>query len=453
MSPKKSTNGLRFSRRALGLGGVLAASTLAGCSNDSSGGGALGSGESLTVITSQAPWNPAYESVVEEFQKATGVQVDLRPFPNDDVKTQVLNDIRSGNQTFDVIQINEPDVAQFNDEGWFTPFTDIDESYKLDAGTFNYANISYWDHDTGTFAEGGELTVAPLMGNMQLLVYRLDIYEELGLEVPTSWDEVIANAKRAQESGLARYGFVNRLQAIPGASSITYDFLPFFFSQGAQWFADEGTDWTPTIDSDAGVRAATLFYEAAKYGPADTRALGQAEAIAVMQAGDSAQLQVVAAAADSFQNEANSNVVGKVGYAPLPVDPGGNPAVATGLWNLGIPAGLDDARARLALQFIDWVSSPDGMKVFAENGGVPTNEKVYTDPGLSDVQAEYLGALLTSAPNAQAQLRYIFAPAMLELTEKALANIAAGEVTPEEGMGQLQDQVVALTEDLDLPKG
>ena len=451
MSHQSTMRSTRMSRRTLGIGGVLAASALAGCGNGNAGGGALGGGESLTVITSQAPWNPAYEKAVEAFQEATGIQVDLRPFPNDDVKTQILNDIQSGNQTFDVIQINEPDVAQFNDSGWLMPFTDIDDSYELDSGSFDYANVPYWDQEAGTFADGGVLTVAPLMGNLQLLVYRLDVYEELGLDVPTTWEDVIENARTAQESEITRYGFVNRLQGTPGASSITYDFMPFFLSQGATWFADEGTDWTPTINSDAGIRAATLFHEIAQYGPADTRALGQAEAIAVMQAGDSAHLQVVAAAAADFQNEANSNGVGNVGYAPLPVDGEGNPAAATGLWTLGIPAGLDAERASTALQFIDWISSAEGMKTFAVNGGVPTHEDAYTDPELSDVQSEYLGAVLDSAPEARAQLRYIFGPAMLDVTETVLADIAAGSVSPEEGMTQLQEQVVAIVEENDLP--
>lgn len=446
-------HGWRTTRRigtmAAGMAGVIA---LAGCTGGG-GGGALGTGESITVITSQAPWNPAYEAVVEAYEEASGVTVDLRAFPNDDVKTQMLNDIQGGNQTYDVYQINEPDLAQFNVNGWLEVFTDIDSGYELDSEIFTYDNIPYWNDEAKTFEEGGALTAVPLMGNLQLIIYREDVYEDLGLEVPTSWEEVIENGRAVQDAGALPYGFVNRLQGTPGASAISYDFLPFFYSQGASWFVDEGADWTPNVDTPEAIRAAELFREAATLGPADTKALGQAQAIAVMQAGDSAQLQVVAAAANSMQDEANSNVVGQVGYAPLPVRPDGGPAAASGLWTLAIPSGLDEERSSAALDFIDWVTSADGMRVFVENGGIPTRSDVYDAPDLSDAQQDYLEAVAASAESTSGQFRYEFAGEFLGVTETILADIAAGDVSPADGMARMQEQLTALIEDVGYPMG
>jgi multiple sugar transport system substrate-binding protein len=424
---------------------------LAGCSGG--GGGALGTGESITIITSQAPWNPAYDAVVEAFEQETGVKVDVRSFPNDDVKSQMLNDIQSGNQTYDVYQINEPDLAQFNVNGWLQPFTEIESGYQLDEETYTYDNIPYWNEESKTFDEDGVLTAVPLLGNLQLIVYREDVYEELGLEVPTTWEEVIENGKAVQAgSDATPFGFVNRLQGTPGASSISYDFMPFFNSQGASWFVDQGVNWTPSVNTPEGIRAAELFREAATLGPPDTKALGQAQAIAVMQAGDSAQLQVVAAAANSMQDEANSNVVGKVGYAPLPEGPNG-PAAASGLWTLAVPAGLDEERSSAALEFIDWVTSTQGMTVFAENGGIPTRSDAYESEKLTDVQQDYLDAVADSADSTTGQFRFEFAGEFLAVTETILADIAAGDIAPAEGMAKMQEQLTAVVEDSGYPMG
>src|SRR5690606_20665565 len=119
----------RGHRRALLATAAAGALLLVGGCGGGSGEGALGSGDSVTIITSQAPWNPAYEAVIAAYEEATGVDVDVRSFPNDEVKTQLLNDVQSGNYAYDVYQINEPDVAHFNVNGWLETFTDIDPDY------------------------------------------------------------------------------------------------------------------------------------------------------------------------------------------------------------------------------------------------------------------------------------------------------------------------------------
>ena len=431
---------------AIAVAGVTALA-LTGCTEG--GSGALGSGETVTIITSQAPWNPAYDAVVDAYEEATGVTVDVRAFPNDEVKTQMLNDAQTGNHAFDVYQVNEVDMAAFNAGGLLMPLTDIDPGFALDAEVFTYDGLPYWDSAAGIFSEEtGELTSIPLMGNLQILVYRSDIFEELGLSEPSSWEDAIANGQAAIDAGLARYGSVVRTQGVPGAAGVTYDFMGFFLGEGAELFANPGTDWTPTIDSPEGIRAATLFRQIAAQGPADPKTVGQAEAIAAMQAGDAAQLDVVAAAAAAMNDEANSNVVGKVAFAPLP-----QATSATGTWNLGIPADLPEDRQGPALDFVRWVTSEEGMEVFAENGGIPTRSDAYDAPGISADAQEYLDAVAASAPTARGVFRFAFIGEFLNVSEPIIGSIAAGDVSPEEGMRQLQEAVTKVVADAGYPMG
>src|SRR5690606_1081883 len=111
---------------ALGAGLALVAG-LAACAEGDDPLGTAPAGDesvSLTITGAQAPWSPAYEVVVDAYEEETGVSVDLRPFPNDEVKTQQLNDAQSGNNIFDVYLVNEVDVAQFNADGLLLPLTD-----------------------------------------------------------------------------------------------------------------------------------------------------------------------------------------------------------------------------------------------------------------------------------------------------------------------------------------
>lgn len=426
---------------------VAIGSTLVACSGGGGNTGGLNSGESITVITSQAPWNPAYEAVVEAYEKATGVDVDLRSFPNDEVKTQMLNDAQTGNHAFDVYQINEVDTAQFNAAGLLTPFTDIDSEFALDPEQFTYEGLPYWDAENKVFSEEtGQVTTVPLLGNLQLFVYRTDIYEELDLEVPTTWDQVIANGDAAMDAELARYGFVMRTQGVPGTPGVTYDFMGILLGEGGEIFREPGVDWTPTLDSEAGIRAATILRELALLGPADPKAVGQAEAIAAMQAGDSAQLDVVAAAANSMNDETKSNIIGNVGFAVLPGE-----SSATGTWNLGIPADLPEDRQGPALDFIRWVTSEQGMEVFAEAGGIPTRSDAFDADGISETSQAYLDRVKESADSARGVFRFEFIGPFLNTTEPIIAAIAAGDVSPEEGMTRLQEEITQVVEDAGYP--
>jgi multiple sugar transport system substrate-binding protein len=44
-----------------------------------------------------------------------------------------------------------------------------------------------------------------MMVNTQHLMYRQDIFEDLGIEVPTTYDEVLIAAEAIQEAGVVDY--------------------------------------------------------------------------------------------------------------------------------------------------------------------------------------------------------------------------------------------------------
>lgn len=455
----------RVAARAVSLVGALAVGALALSACASGGGSIKPTGEAsddaapvtLVVPTSQAPWNPAYAKLVDEYEKETGNTVDLRPFPNPDVKTQEVNDVQSQQHTFDVYQINEGDLVQFNQNEWIQPLTDIDPDYAPDKETFSYSNIARWDADNDIFSSDGALTSAPLLGNVDIFMYRTDIYKELGLKVPTTWDQVISNGKKIQASGLATYGGAFRTQGVAGTYGMTYEFQALLNGAGGSWFTKPGTDYTPRADNKSAVKAAQWLRDLAMLGPSATTTMGQAQVIAAMQSGDAAQTYAVAAAAPQLEDPSNSAVAGKIGYAPLPTSPDGTSSSATGLWVLGVPAGLPDDRAKAALSYIKWMTSAKAMKMFAEFGGIPTRSDAYDEvSGLSDAASATLAAVAETAanlPENPTSLRYSFSTDMLNLTEPGLQEIAAGNVSAADGMGKLQDDLSALVKKLKLPQG
>jgi multiple sugar transport system substrate-binding protein len=443
------------------IAGVLA---LAACSG---GGGALatntpsaGGGSSkhftLVVPTSQAPWNPAYAKVIQEYQNETGNTIDLRPFPNPNVKTQEVNDVQGGTHTFDVYQINEGgDLTQFNENKWIQPFSKIDKSYKADKQIFSYSNIARWDAAKQVYDAQGVTTSAPLLGNVQVFIYRKDIYQKLGLKVPTTFQQMVDNGKKIEQAGAAKYGGAYRTQGIAGTAAASYDFQALMNASGASWFKKPGTDWTPTADSAAAVKAATLYRDLALTGPDATTTMGQAQVIAAIQSGNAAQGYAVAAAVGPLEDPNNSAVAGKLGYAVLP-KAGQYASSATGLWALAIPAGLPKDRAENALSFIKWVTSQKAQTLFAQYGGVPIRSDAYNPPAITPGIKAALTAVSTTAnelPATPTSLRYPIGTDMLNVLEPVLTDIASGAVTPEAGMQKIQSQLEAIVKKANLPTG
>lgn len=435
---------------------LSAALAITGCtSGGSHGGGSLNANENTLIVpTSQAPWNPAYSKLIQEYEKETGNKVELRPFPSPDVKTQESNDIQSQRHTFDVFQINGSDLGRFNQSGWIQPLTKVDPSYQEDSHIYRFGNLDHWDAKTSAFSSHGKLTDVPFSGNIDIFVYRKDIYAKLGLKVPTTWPQVLANAEKIARAKAAKYPIVFRTQGTPGASANTFDFQALLGAAGGSLFKNPGTDWKPTLDSAAGVQAATWMRELAKFGPKAVSTMGQAQVIAELQNGDAAQSFLISGAATDLENPANSSEAGKFGYAPLPLAPDGSAAPGTGIWFFGIPAGLPKARAKAALSYITWMTSKKAQTLFAQNGGIPIRDD-YSAAGISPALKQALKANdETSAKEAGAStsIWYPFATDMLNITEPGLENIAGGRVSPKEGMTTMQSKLEALITKLGLPQ-
>lgn len=431
---------------------------LTACS--SGAGGPLGEGDDdaggttarLVVPVNESPWLDAYRGLVAEYTEQTGVEIELRVFPYDELRTQILNDVQTGAQTYDVFQIDEPNLHEFFANEWIQPLDAVDPGFEIDPAINGYADFSYWNPETRTSDPDGDPMVLPLNGNVHLFIYRKDLYEELGLEVPTTWEDALANGRAAQDADAVPYGHVVRAQAtLGGGAQVTYDFLPLLYAYDGNWFTNEGTDWTPAVDSPEVIAAATMMRDLVALGPDATTTIGQAQVIGAMQAGEALQVHVVAAAAPQMESESDSNIAGDVGYAPVPMGPGGTRGVASGVWGLGIPAGISEERSQAALDYITWVLSKEAQVRFTEMGGIPTRGDVLEDADLTEVQREYLSAVQDSLTDVGKHVRYEFSATMLPQTEQRLANILAGSETPEAGMRTLQEQLLDIVTNAGYP--
>jgi multiple sugar transport system substrate-binding protein len=279
---------------------------------------------------------------------------------------------------------------------------------------------------------------------VNLFIYRTDLYQQLGLKVPRTFEEAYQNGQAAQKSGKAKYGYVARAQATTGGQSITYDFMPLLYAYGGGWF---NASWAPMINNSGSVAAMTMFKKLLSLGPAQPQTVGQADVIAAMQSGNTLQIHTVAAAASSILDPSKSNVADKVAFSVMPAGSTGRPAPTAGVWSMTIPQGIGAARARTAYDFITWVLSEPAQLAFAKAGGIPTRRDTYRASDLPPASKPYMAAIEASLPYIQPSIRYPFAMDMLPVAERTLTAIASGTTPVKAGLDELAASMRTIAKD------
>ena len=198
----------------------------------------------------------------------------------------------------------------------------------------------------------GQTMAVAMMVNAQSLMYRSDIFEDLGLEVPQTYDEVLEAARAIQEAGVVDYPLGATMKA---GWDLAQDFNNMFVGYGGTWVND---DSTPNVDSEAGVKAletmkALTEFMDPEYLVADSTYVQQQ-----LQQGRVAMANFWASRAGAMDDEVESQVAGLIETAPAPRAMEGGPP-ATTLWWDGIVIAQNisdeeaDAAFRVAMEGMD----------------------------------------------------------------------------------------------------
>lgn len=110
-----------------------------------------------------------------------------------------------------------------------------------------------------TFEQGavdGKHYLAPVYGSGNLLVYRTDLWEDVGLDPgspPTTWEELLDVARKLTVRDAS--GQIKRTGLLIGSSgtAIQQPFSSLFWQAGGSWFSADGTE--VTFDGPAAVKA------------------------------------------------------------------------------------------------------------------------------------------------------------------------------------------------------
>ena len=348
----------RRSLVAIGAGGLALSLALVGCSagdSDSAEGGAT----SLTFLVDNGEATVATaEALAEAFTAENPditIEVETRPQGADGdnvVKTRLatgeMDDIFQYNSG-SLMQALSPDETLVNlgDEAYVDKF---DENFIESVST-----------------ENGVYGVPMGQSMAGAVLYNKDIYEELGLEIPTTWDEFIANSEAIKEAGVAApivqtYGdtWTSQLFVLGDFNNV--------LAENPDWAEEYTNNEAKYVDQPAlaGFEHLQEAFEKGLLNEDFPTAL-YADGVSMVATGAGAQYPMLTFAAGQLMTT-NPEAADVVGTFPLP----GPDAETNGLtvWmptnTVYIPKSTEGDKLEASKKFLEFLTTPESCDIQSE---------------------------------------------------------------------------------------
>lgn len=345
--------------------------------------------ETITIATVNNGDMIRMQKLTDDFTaKNPGIELEWVTLEENVLRQRVTQDIATNGGQFDVMTIGTYEVPIWAGQDWLVPLNDMPEGYDAD---------DILPAIAGGLTTDGTLYAAPFYGESSMVMYRKDLMEAAGMEMPEAptWDEIRAAAEAMTDEDAGIYGICLRGKAGWGENMAFLTAMSN--SYGARWFDEE---WNAQFDSPEWEATLTDYLELMNnYGPPGASSNGFNENLALFQQGKCGMWIDATVAASFVTNPADSTVADQVGFALAPDKGLGKRGNWLWAWNLAIPAGSEKVDAAKA--FVAWATSKEYTALVAENEGW-ANVPPGTRTSLYENQA-YLDA----APFAQMTLESI----------------------------------------------
>ena len=350
--------------RGLATGGLLTGALLATTS--------LASAETLTIATVNNGDMIRMQKLTDDFTaKNPGIELEWVTLEENVLRQRVTTDIATKGGQYDVMTIGTYEVPIWARLGWLHELS-MPADYDVDDLLPSIRD--------GLTADG-KLYAAPFYGESSMVMYRTDLFEAAGLDMPEAptWDFVADAARKLTDKDNELYGICLRGKAGWGENMAFLSATANSF--GARWF---DMDWNAQFDSPEWNETVTFYVNLMNdAGPPGASSNGFNENLALFQTGKCAMWIDATVAASFVSNPDDSQVADSVGFALAPDNGLGKRGNWLWAWTLGIPASSEKVEA--AEKFIAWATSKAYLELVAENEGwanVPpgTRTSLYENP-------------------------------------------------------------------------
>jgi multiple sugar transport system substrate-binding protein len=438
-------------------------------------------GTTLNVITENTPPSAGLASIIDEFENATGIKVNIEQVNLDIVIEKAGLDFNARNDNYHIIYADPYQILSKQAKHFVNLHTLNDDPTlpSIPGGLEDFIQAQLVVG--GYMGDKENLYALPYDNPTMVLAYRKDVFEkykdqfmaEKGYDwtpgPDMTWDqyyEVAAWINQKVKEGViteVKYGTGHQAKQ---HDSLMNDFSNVLTSFGGEYFqaenlGDIGTEnpGKSLLTSPEAIQAAEFYNKLLKEAAPGSTSWdwsGLAEAFA---AGEIAMIPEWHEFSATFEDPSSSSVAGKVAWTILPKGPKGRGNMYGGT-GIGINKYISENDKKAAWLFLIWATAPQTQNKILDAGFTPTRYSVYqlphiqralTDPNSEEAKNWPLASSLLAAQEAWKEENSYFRPKIpmwaqvdtIVYTE--LSKMLAGRQTPEETMKEIAKQSDKLT--------
>jgi len=319
----------------------------------------------------QDPFYFALEKAIPQFEKQTGIKVNLQGLAYDALYAKLITSFVGKEKGADVVTVDQMWLSQYAENRWIIPLTPYIQKDKQEVQMNEFVPETVY-----TMAEWrGDIYTLPIAAYGQFVMYRNDLLAQAGLLPPPTepadwwtWDKYMEYVEKLDGLGEDIYGTVIcGAQPVP----IVHMYTQLAVSKGVRWFKQfpkAPWDFTPTINTKENVETLNYYKKLYEHSPEEAINYIWFDAGTAFAKKDIGIFfwwtpygSLIRQA--GYMVEEPSPVVGKYDIALLPHQPGVPQVYSLGGWSLGIPT--YSAYKDEAWEFIKWATSREVQKMMA----------------------------------------------------------------------------------------
>jgi len=334
-------------------------------------------GVTIRVIGVQDPYWFPLKDLIPEFEKKYGIKVEYEGVSYYETRLRAISAFVAKSPEIDVVLVDQMWVAEYADAGWLVPLDDYIRRDKDEVNPTDFIPevvhaLSFWR---------GKIWTLPMAAYGQLVMYRKDVFDKLGLKHPPksfkedydwwTWDKYLEYVKTIHGKTIDGVKFYGTVEVGQQPAPIVHKWTQYLIGMGGRWFETYPKapwNFTPVIQ-EKGKPALELFLTLYKYSPPESIEYFWFDAGTRFGKGDIGILlwwtpYCYLIKQPEYMVPGKSAVVGKYDVA-LPPHPkgwkvGDHPIMSIGGWSYGISA--FSKHKEEAWAFIKWATSYETQK-------------------------------------------------------------------------------------------
>ncbi len=424
------------------------------------------------VTESTPPSNYIKDVLAPEFEKATGIKVEIETTSWDQMYDKAIKDMEAQTGIYDMVYTEQDIIYAYLARNFLVDVTkSLADDPSLKAPDFDESKFT-------TFANyfknaDGDLFGVPMEAFIKIYLYRTDLFndpeiqaafkEKTGkdLKPATTPEDYTEIAEFFTEWGQGKDIWGTTAQAHTGHAASWYEFFesvaPTFGVYN--WGINAADNYGATVEhggqmnSDKAKAALKYWLHLRDIAPPESAASTWTEVATTFAAGRAAQGLVYGEnAAWIASDPEKSKVVGNVGFALPPVEPGVMEDVEAGKGYIGyydggafaIPTTSKNKEA--ALLFLQYIGQDSVQPAWAIAGSRITNTATFDDPQVQEFDEKlggYFAMLRDDGKLFAGAPPYPFHAQVLQATNSTFYDILTGAIDPDAGLDKMAEQAEA----------